>query len=410
MSEARIKPMNVPSQHQSLHTIDSKEKERISLPPIRTGRAQVTNQDNFGSLPVGSTVEVELEATEGVRAPSKDVAESGPQGSIEPDAKGSKNLLDVLEKKGKEDKDAATADDGEKSGSREEGDEEELTEAEKEADPSWFYYHDKWTRLSPRSLWIFGHENPIRKVIIWIILHRFFDGFIVLLIMTNSIMLGIMRYDDPDNKTVVNQVVSGAEPVFVVAFTVECVLKIIGMGFVCDPGSYLQDPWNSLDFLVVVSSLLTEIPQMKAVSGMRTLRLMRPLRTLTTMPSMRILISTLFASVSQLGGVLVLAVFFFTIFAILGVSLWSGKIYYRCRYTEFPVDGVWPVDPTDNLLCSSERQCSQNRYCGSLAEASRNPKLKLKEGTDIAKDSDIEDLNFGITNFNNLGFAFLTIF
>ena len=65
------------------------------------------------------------------------------------------------------------------------------------------------------------------------------------------------------------------------------------MGFIIDKGSYLRDPWNWLDFMVVISSLLTEIPAMKSFSGMRTFRLMRPLRSLTTMPSMRILISTL---------------------------------------------------------------------------------------------------------------------
>jgi len=50
------------------------------------------------------------------------------------------------------------------------------------------------------------------------------------------------------------------EPIFVISFTLECVLKIVGMGFIFDPGSYLRDAWNWLDFIVVVSSLLTEIP------------------------------------------------------------------------------------------------------------------------------------------------------
>jgi len=36
--------------------------------------------------------------------------------------------------------------------------------------------------------------------------------------------------------------------------------KIIGMGFFGGEGSYLYDAWNWLDFMVVVSSLLTEIP------------------------------------------------------------------------------------------------------------------------------------------------------
>ena len=43
-------------------------------------------------------------------------------------------------------------------------------------------------------------------------------------------------------------------------FTLECMLKIIGMGFICGTNAYLKDAWNWLDFIVVVSSLLTEIP------------------------------------------------------------------------------------------------------------------------------------------------------
>lgn len=143
-------------------------------------------------------------------------------------------------------------------------------------------------------------------------------------------------------------------------------LKVIGMGFFLDEGSYLRDAWNWLDFIVVLSSLLTEIPAMKSVSGMRTFRLMRPLRSLTTMPSMKILISTLLASVAQLGGVLVLALFFFTIFAILGISLWIGSIHKRCRLTQFPVDGDWEADPELTTLCSSYNACPTNRWCGSL--------------------------------------------
>ena len=55
------------------------------------------------------------------------------------------------------------------------------------------------------------------------------------------------------------------------------------------------------------------------------------------MPSMKLLIGTLLSSVSQLGGIMGLAMFFFLIFAILGVSLWDGKIHNRCYETSCPV-------------------------------------------------------------------------
>jgi hypothetical protein len=116
--------------------------------------------------------------------------------------------------------------------------------------------------------------------------------------MLNSLLLGFRDYTDKKDESNINKFLEKTEPFFIIAFTLECILKIIGMGFILDSGSYLRDAWNWLDFTVVVSSVLTEIPQMKSMSGMRTFRLMRPLRSLTTMPSMKILISTLLASVA----------------------------------------------------------------------------------------------------------------
>lgn len=90
------------------------------------------------------------------------------------------------------------------------------------------------------------------------------------------------------------------------------------MGFIMGKGAYLKEAWNWLDFIVVVSSLLEAY--LNNLSGLRTLRLFRPLRTLNNVKSMQVLVETLFSSMMALGGIMGLAVFFFTIFAILGIS------------------------------------------------------------------------------------------
>lgn len=82
------------------------------------------------------------------------------------------------------------------------------------------------------------------------------------------------------------------------SFIIECLLKIFAMGFIMGSNTYLSEAWNWLDFIVVVSSLLEQLPGMGAVSGLRTFRLFRPLRSLTTMPSMQRLVGTLMASLS----------------------------------------------------------------------------------------------------------------
>ena len=47
-----------------------------------------------------------------------------------------------------------------------------------------------------------------------------------------------------------------SEPFFTYIFLFECVSKILAQGWFLGKNSYLDDSWNWLDFIVVVSSLL----------------------------------------------------------------------------------------------------------------------------------------------------------
>ena len=177
--------------------------------------------------------------------------------------------------------------------------------------------------------------------------------------------------------------------------------------------SYLSEAWNWLDFIVVVTSLLEQLPGMNGVSGLRTFRLFRPLRSLTTMPSMKLLIGTLMASVAQLGGIMGLASFFFAIFAILGISLLDGKTHWRCYETQEPLaDGTWIFDPDNTRLCDKDfLQCPKGTYCGSRYDIYYNTDNKYKWEVDLlGQDTDIYELNYNLTNFDDIVTAFLTIF
>lgn len=80
---------------------------------------------------------------------------------------------------------------------------------------------------------------------------------------------------------------------FTYIFFFEFISKVLAMGFAFGKNCYIQDPWNWLDFTVVLASLLSQLPSMKNISGFRTFRLFRPLRSISTMPSMKLLIGTL---------------------------------------------------------------------------------------------------------------------
>jgi len=269
-----------------------------------------------------------------------------------------------------------------------------------------FFVHGKIYKFSKESLGVFDNKNKLRIWSVWLITSKRFDLCVLFLILLNSIFLGMMDYTDEENVSWQNQLVEKSEPVFTALFTIEAVVKIIAMGFAIGKGSYLSDAWNWLDFIVVITSLLNAVPSMQNISGLRTFRLFRPLRSLTALPSMRILVGTLLASVSQLGGIFGLAIFFFLIFAILGVSLWPGASHYRCRMTEFPINGDWVPYSNDTRICGGSRQCPAG-WCGSLIEAYDQG---FNITVDLHRDSSIKELNWGITNFDNIGSAFLTIF
>lgn len=136
-----------------------------------------------------------------------------------------------------------------------------------------------------------------------------------------------------------------------------------------------------------------------SLSALRAFRLLRPLKLLTSIPSLKMLFGTLISSVKSLGNILGLAVFFFTIFSILGVSLWQGKIHYRCYDTPEPVDGEWKLTDGIIKLCSDDyTQCPAGSYCRSRFEAynSDGTPYKFKD-ENLWVDTDFAPFNFGIT-------------
>ena len=82
---------------------------------------------------------------------------------------------------------------------------------------------------------------------------KYFDRFIIACIFMNSLVLALFDYSDRDAETTKNQVLEYIGLVFTVIFTLECMLKVISMGFVMHRHAYLRDSWNTIDFVVVIA-------------------------------------------------------------------------------------------------------------------------------------------------------------
>ena len=103
----------------------------------------------------------------------------------------------------------------------------------------------------------------------------------------NSIMLGMRDYGSvlrgEDYVSDRNETLEQIGVYLSIIFLIECVLKIIGQGFIVHKNSYLRDSWNKLDFFVVLVSIMDFVPGLEKYSALkvlRTLRILRPLRSI----------------------------------------------------------------------------------------------------------------------------------
>lgn len=97
-----------------------------------------------------------------------------------------------------------------------------------------------------------------------------------------------------------------------------------------DNTTYLRDSWNILDFVIVIFSLVELIfsgSNLSIIKVLRLLRTLRPLRFITHNVSMKIVVNSLLSSVKGIMNVGVVVIIVWLMFAILGVSLFSGKFY-----------------------------------------------------------------------------------
>jgi hypothetical protein len=143
--------------------------------------------------------------------------------------------------------------------------------------------------LFSKTSTLYGMDNTskVRYWIVWLVSQKWFDGFILLLIFINSILMGMKDYLDKDNLTPTNRMVEALDPYFNSIIVSECLLKILGMGFIMGKNAYLTDGWNWLDFSVVCSTVSQMLviyfyPETKesAFAAFRAVRLLRPLRIL----------------------------------------------------------------------------------------------------------------------------------
>ena len=186
--------------------------------------------------------------------------------------------------------------------------------------------------IQGRSLYIFGPDNKFRILLKTIMDHPYFENFIYSLITLNSLLLAI---DEPVLvEEYQNNTISQLTTIISTIFIAEAVMKIIVLGFVIGKGTYLRDPWNILDFIIVFFSVLNWILDsfsninVTFLRGFRALRALRPLRMVSKNEGLKIVVDSLLKSIPSLFNVMLICLLFLLVFGILAVQLFQGSMGY----------------------------------------------------------------------------------
>ncbi|NXT78966.1 SCN4A protein, partial [Zapornia atra] len=145
--------------------------------------------------------------------------------------------------------------------------------------------------------------------------------FIMITILTNCVF---MTLSNPPAWS------KNVEYTFTGIYTFESLIKILSRGFCIDNFTFLRDPWNWLDFMVISMAYITEFVDLGNISALRTFRVLRALKTITVIPGLKTIVGALIQSVKKLSDVMILTVFCLSVFALIGLQLFMGNLRQKC--------------------------------------------------------------------------------
>ncbi|XP_031807713.1 voltage-dependent N-type calcium channel subunit alpha-1B isoform X5 [Sarcophilus harrisii] len=239
-----------------------------------------------------------------------------------------------------------------------------------------------------RSLFIFSEDNVVRRYAKRVTEWPPFEYMILATIIANCIVLALEQHLPDGDKTPMSERLDDTEPYFIGIFCFEAGIKIIALGFVFHKGSYLRNGWNVMDFVVVLTGILATAGTEFDLRTLRAVRVLRPLKLVSGIPSLQVVLKSIMKAMVPLLQIGLLLFFAIVMFAIIGLEFYMGKFHKAC----FPNNTADPhSDPVGDFPCgtdASARQCENGYIC---REYWRGP-------------------NFGITNFDNILFAILTVF
>lgn len=153
----------------------------------------------------------------------------------------------------------------------------------------------------------------MRKTLSSIITHRYWEIFIITLIVINAITLGLET--SPSIMNEIGPQLKLLDKIFLSIFIVEIIMRIYVHRL-----AFFRDPWSIFDFTIVAISV---VPAGNNVSVLRAFRVLRALRLITAVPSMRRVVSGLLHAMPGMGSITLLLLLIFYVFSVMATTLFA---------------------------------------------------------------------------------------
>ncbi|XP_057655694.1 sodium channel protein 60E isoform X2 [Diorhabda carinulata] len=253
-------------------------------------------------------------------------------------------------------------------------------------------YIHRFTATS--SFFYFSPFNPVRKTCIYLCTNQYFDYLVMATILLNCVFLAMA------------ETIEEAEYIFLAIYTLEMIIKTVAKGFILNKYTYLRNPWNWLDFVVITSGYATIGMEVGNLAGLRTFRVLRALKTISILPGLKTIINALLHSFKQLAEVMTLTIFCLMVFALFALQVYKGELRNKCvlkmddHNASYEVWYNWTSDPSNWLRRNST---GEPYLCGNVTGSRHCPPTHTCLCTG-------GNPNHGYTSFDNFLWSMLTTF
>ncbi|XP_043432883.1 sodium channel protein type 7 subunit alpha isoform X1 [Prionailurus bengalensis] len=256
-----------------------------------------------------------------------------------------------------------------------------------------FRFSATWCTFSPFSL--------TRRTTIKILVHPFFRLFILISVLIDCIFMPMTEL--PKWGPALQNTLLGI-------YTFEILIKLIARGIWVEPFYFFGDPWNWLDFSVTLFEHVTRYLPLNFIPIFRITRNLRILKIIPLNQGLKSFVGILTHCLKKLTGVIILTLFFLSVFSLIGMGLFMGNLKHKCLRWPQENETVTLHNRTENPYYIRE---TENFYylegeiyallCGNRTDAGQCPEgyVCVKAGTNP---------DYGFTNFDSFGWALLALF